>query len=164
MNALYVTVSIPLLLVLAGFNHAHGLTTFGKTNQGTQQPQKPIGTDLSDTVFEKWWSFARINDSWIGITSSAFIMSIWFLFFIFWFSAFFLLVLFFAYFFKSLNTVLKSFTVTGKPCTSQTNCQLIKGTTCLKDRCVCGNNEYPVNGNCTNVLKGESFYIVKWVM
>lgn len=54
MNALYVTVSISLLLVLAGFNHAHGLTTFGKTtNQGTQQPQKPIGTDLSDTVFEK---------------------------------------------------------------------------------------------------------------
>jgi hypothetical protein len=47
MNALYVTVSIPLLLVLAGFNHAHGLTTFGKPIQGTQQQQKPVGTDFS---------------------------------------------------------------------------------------------------------------------
>ncbi|XP_060515831.1 uncharacterized protein LOC132695542 [Cylas formicarius] len=42
MNAIYVTVSIiPLLLVLAGFNHAHGLTTFGKSNNNPQnnQPQ-----------------------------------------------------------------------------------------------------------------------------
>ncbi|CAH0561789.1 unnamed protein product [Brassicogethes aeneus] len=39
MNGFYVTVSIPLLLVLAGFNNAHGLTTFGKTNnQGNQAP------------------------------------------------------------------------------------------------------------------------------
>lgn len=65
---------------------------------------------------------------------------------------------------NSLNTILNFFTVKGKPCTSQTNCQLIKGTTCLKDHCVCGNNEFPVNGNCTNVLKGESFHVVKLVM
>ncbi|CAH1122846.1 unnamed protein product [Ceutorhynchus assimilis] len=38
MNAFYVTVSIPLLLVLAGFNHAHGLTTFGKSTPNNQPP------------------------------------------------------------------------------------------------------------------------------
>nr|XP_022915567.1 uncharacterized protein LOC111425646 [Onthophagus taurus] len=31
MNALYVTVSVPILLLLAGFNHAHGLSTFGRS-------------------------------------------------------------------------------------------------------------------------------------
>ncbi|XP_017782285.1 PREDICTED: uncharacterized protein LOC108566763 [Nicrophorus vespilloides] len=42
MNALYVTVSIPLLLLFAGFNHAHGLTTFGKSqpSNSNQQPQQ----------------------------------------------------------------------------------------------------------------------------
>ncbi|KAH1023166.1 hypothetical protein HUJ04_012423 [Dendroctonus ponderosae] len=38
MNAFYVTLSIPLLLVLAGFNHAHGLTTFGKSTPNNQPP------------------------------------------------------------------------------------------------------------------------------
>ncbi|KAF2899857.1 hypothetical protein ILUMI_06327 [Ignelater luminosus] len=41
MNALYVTVCIPFLLVLAGFNHAHGFTTFGKTPTNQQTPQPP---------------------------------------------------------------------------------------------------------------------------
>ncbi|KAJ3639284.1 hypothetical protein Zmor_002649 [Zophobas morio] len=80
MNALYVTVSIPLLLVLAGFNHAHGLTTFGKTNnQGTQQPQKPAAQ--------------------------------------------------------------------ARACTKQDDCAIIKGTTCIKNQCLCGNNEGPANGS-----------------
>ncbi|KAK9890273.1 hypothetical protein WA026_010381 [Henosepilachna vigintioctopunctata] len=39
MNAIYVTVSIPLLLVLAGFNNAHGLTTFGKSSNNQQNAQ-----------------------------------------------------------------------------------------------------------------------------
>lgn len=43
MNALYVTVSIPLLLVLAGFNHAHGLTTFGKSPSTNNQPPPASG-------------------------------------------------------------------------------------------------------------------------
>ncbi|GJQ67793.1 hypothetical protein Trydic_g21091 [Trypoxylus dichotomus] len=42
MNALYVTVSVPLLLILAGFNHAHGLTTFGKTQNNQQTQQAPV--------------------------------------------------------------------------------------------------------------------------
>ncbi|XP_008193341.1 uncharacterized protein sosie isoform X1 [Tribolium castaneum] len=89
MNALYVTVSIPLLLVLAGFNHAHGLTTFGKSNnQGTQQPQRPAATP--------------------------------------------------------------------KHCTTQANCSIIKGTTCIKDRCLCGNNENPINGKCTALKAGAN--------
>ncbi|KAL1492800.1 hypothetical protein ABEB36_010984 [Hypothenemus hampei] len=41
MNGFYVIVSIPLLLVLAGFNHAHGLTTFGKSS-----PSNP-GNDIN---------------------------------------------------------------------------------------------------------------------
>ncbi|KRT78749.1 hypothetical protein AMK59_6509 [Oryctes borbonicus] len=40
MNALYVTVSVPLLLILAGFNHAHGLTTFGKTQNNNHENPK----------------------------------------------------------------------------------------------------------------------------
>lgn len=40
MNATYLAVSIPLLLVMVGLNHAHGLTTFGKSsgNQPTAHP------------------------------------------------------------------------------------------------------------------------------
>ncbi|XP_066247540.1 uncharacterized protein sosie [Euwallacea similis] len=45
MKAFYVTVSIPLLLVLAGFNHAHGLTTFGKSS--------PNNTPRNDIVKAK---------------------------------------------------------------------------------------------------------------
>lgn len=41
MNALYVTVSVPLLLILAGFNHAYGLTTLGKSRSTQQNPQTP---------------------------------------------------------------------------------------------------------------------------
>lgn len=47
MNSLYVIVSIPLLLVLAGFNHAHGLTTFGKSNSQGQTNHQVTGTDVS---------------------------------------------------------------------------------------------------------------------
>lgn len=47
MNSLYVIVSIPLLLVLAGFNHAHGLTTFGKSNSQGQTNNQPTGTDVT---------------------------------------------------------------------------------------------------------------------
>ncbi|XP_065166385.1 uncharacterized protein sosie [Atheta coriaria] len=52
MNALYVTVSIPLLLLLAGFNHAHGLTTFGKTqsNNNAPPPQPPAKTCTNHTT------------------------------------------------------------------------------------------------------------------
>lgn len=41
MNAFYVFVSLPLLLLFAGFNHAHGLTTFGKTNNNPP-PKEPV--------------------------------------------------------------------------------------------------------------------------
>ncbi|XP_019878733.1 uncharacterized protein LOC109606641 [Aethina tumida] len=86
MNGLYVTVSIPLLLVLAGFNHAHGLTTFGKSNnQGTQNTPN---------------------------------------------------------------------TAHAKQCTNQTNCAFIKGTTCLRGYCLCGDNTNPVNGGCNAQYKG----------
>ncbi|ENN76853.1 hypothetical protein D910_11934, partial [Dendroctonus ponderosae] len=52
MNAFYVTLSIPLLLVLAGFNHAHGLTTFGKSTPNNQPPSSPnhICTKHEDCV------------------------------------------------------------------------------------------------------------------
>ncbi|CAG9855099.1 unnamed protein product [Phyllotreta striolata] len=88
MNALYVTVSvIPIILVFAGLNHAHGLTTFGKnTNQG----QNPI---------------PQTNV-------------------------------------KPIN------------CTSQANCTLIKGTTCIKSFCLCGDNSHPANGKCNAKYKG----------
>lgn len=68
MNSLYVTVSIPLLLVLAGFNHAHGLTTFGKSNsQGQATNHQPTGTDVTIynifvfdiSFYNKYLSFAR---------------------------------------------------------------------------------------------------------
>lgn len=79
--------SIPLLLVLAGFNHAHGLTTFGKANnQGQNNHQQPAGLK--------------------------------------------------------------------KACTSQTNCTVIKGTTCLRGYCMCGDNTNPVNGACKALIKG----------
>ncbi|KAJ8918668.1 hypothetical protein NQ315_014987 [Exocentrus adspersus] len=51
MNAFYVTVSIPILLVLAGFNHAHGLTTFGKSNgqgQGSSAHQTDGSAHVND--------------------------------------------------------------------------------------------------------------------
>ncbi|KAG5889188.1 hypothetical protein JTB14_019205 [Gonioctena quinquepunctata] len=88
MNALYVTVSvIPLILVLAGFNHAHGLTTFGKSNnQQSNAHQQTIAT--------------------------------------------------------------------GKPCTNQANCTFIKGTTCLRSYCLCGDNSHPINGICSAIFKG----------
>nr|XP_023026902.1 uncharacterized protein LOC111514894 [Leptinotarsa decemlineata] len=88
MNALYVTVSIiPLVLLLAGFNHAHGLTTFGKSNPQNQKSNQQIF-------------------------------------------------------------------VSGKPCTNQANCTFIRGTTCLRSQCLCGDNSHPVNGMCRAVLKG----------
>ncbi|XP_050519546.1 uncharacterized protein LOC126893423 isoform X1 [Diabrotica virgifera virgifera] len=90
MNAFYVTVSIiPLILVFAGFNHAHGLTTFGKSNNQGQPPVQP-------TV------------------------------------------------------------ASGKPCTNQNNCTLIKGTTCLRNYCLCGDNSHPVNGICSAKFKGPN--------
>ncbi|XP_056645588.1 uncharacterized protein LOC130898006 [Diorhabda carinulata] len=88
MNALCVTVSIiPIILVFAGFNHAHGLTTFGKSNN-----QGPVQTTI----------------------------------------------------------------VGGKPCTNQNNCTLIKGTTCLRQYCLCGDNSHPLNGICKAQIKGPN--------
>ncbi|XP_044766331.1 uncharacterized protein LOC123322435 [Coccinella septempunctata] len=87
MNALYVTVSIPLLLVLAGFNHAHGLTTFGKSSNNNQQ-NAPIQPSVQ------------------------------------------------------------------RPCKSQANCTVIKGTTCIEGKCLCGDNTNPVNGACKAQIKG----------
>ncbi|XP_076260845.1 oogenesis-related protein sosie isoform X1 [Rhynchophorus ferrugineus] len=92
MNALYVTVSIPLLLVLAGFNHAHGLTTFGKSTP-QNQPNTPL--------------------------------------------------------------------VKAKQCTLQTNCSLIKNTTCLRGACLCGDNHPPNNGECTAQLQGPNHICTK---
>lgn len=63
MNGLYVTVSIPLLLVLAGFNHAHGLTTFGKSNnQGTQNTPN-TGTDYLQYLFSFFFFFSSTRSS-----------------------------------------------------------------------------------------------------
>lgn len=87
MNAFFVTVSIPLLLVLAGFNHAHGLTTFGKSSNNNQQ-----NAPIQPTV--------------------------------------------------------------QRPCRSQANCTVIKGTTCLGGYCLCGDNTNPVNGACKAQIKG----------
>lgn len=52
MNALYVTVSIPFLLVLAEFNNAHGLTTFGKSqnNNPPPPPPQPTGTNFTTNL------------------------------------------------------------------------------------------------------------------
>lgn len=65
MNAFYVTVSIPLLLVLAGFNHAHGLTTFGKSNMNSNNnnPGELLeyfwNSCMFDTESEKSWRCHR---------------------------------------------------------------------------------------------------------
>ncbi|KAK5639225.1 hypothetical protein RI129_011717 [Pyrocoelia pectoralis] len=56
MNAFYVIVSIPILLVLAGFNHAHGFTTFGKTptNPLTQAPPRQAPAKSCGNHTECW--------------------------------------------------------------------------------------------------------------
>lgn len=56
MNAFYVVVSIPILLVLAGFNHAHGFTTFGKTptNPLTQAPPRQVPAKSCGNHTECW--------------------------------------------------------------------------------------------------------------
>lgn len=56
MNAFYVIVSIPILLVLAGFNHAHGLTTFGKSQTQNQSP-----TTMSSAKVCKDQSYCALN-------------------------------------------------------------------------------------------------------
>ncbi|XP_019760565.1 uncharacterized protein LOC109537989 [Dendroctonus ponderosae] len=91
MNAFYVTLSIPLLLVLAGFNHAHGLTTFGKSTPNNQPPS-----------MEK-----------------------------------------------------------AKKCSGQSTCSLIKNTTCIKGFCLCGDNNPPVNAECSAVLQGPNHICTK---
>ncbi|XP_018564970.1 uncharacterized protein LOC108906241 isoform X2 [Anoplophora glabripennis] len=93
MNGFYVIVSIPILLVLAGFNHAHGLTTFGKSNGQGQG-----------------------------------------------------------------NTAQQS---AGRHCTTQANCTFIKGTTCLRNYCLCGDNTNPANGICSATRKGVGHMCTK---
>lgn len=48
----------------------------------------------------------------------------------------------------------------AKFCTTQANCSLIKGTTCIKEKCLCGNNDVPHNGKCDAQKQGEPILIV----
>ncbi|CAH2013444.1 unnamed protein product [Acanthoscelides obtectus] len=43
-----------------------------------------------------------------------------------------------------------------KPCTNQVNCTFIKGTTCLRGFCLCGDNTHPVNGLCSAIRKAPN--------
>ncbi|KAJ8918659.1 hypothetical protein NQ315_014978, partial [Exocentrus adspersus] len=43
--------------------------------------------------------------------------------------------------------------IQGKHCTSQANCTYIKGTTCLRSFCLCGDNTHPSNGICSATHK-----------
>ncbi|CAH1377756.1 unnamed protein product [Tenebrio molitor] len=44
----------------------------------------------------------------------------------------------------------------AKFCTTQANCSLIKGTTCIKEKCLCGNNDVPHNGKCDAQKQGAN--------
>ncbi|KAJ8980693.1 hypothetical protein NQ317_010595, partial [Molorchus minor] len=77
MNAIQVIVSIHILMLLAKFNHAHGLSTFG------------------------------------------------------------------------MKTVQQQ----GIHCLNQSACAVIKGTTCLRGFCYCGDNSHPANGVCRDTLR-----------
>ncbi|XP_030746267.1 uncharacterized protein LOC115875060 isoform X2 [Sitophilus oryzae] len=46
--------------------------------------------------------------------------------------------------------------VKAKQCTLQTNCSLIKNTTCLRGVCLCGDNHPPNNGECSAQLQGPN--------
>ncbi|VEN57593.1 unnamed protein product [Callosobruchus maculatus] len=43
-----------------------------------------------------------------------------------------------------------------KACTKQANCTFIKGTTCLRGFCLCGDNTHPVNGLCKAIKKSPN--------
>lgn len=49
------------------------------------------------------------------------------------------------------------FSVQPKPCMNQANCTLIKGTTCIRSLCLCGDNSNPVNGRCKVQKNGKFF-------
>ncbi|XP_076260846.1 oogenesis-related protein sosie isoform X2 [Rhynchophorus ferrugineus] len=51
--------------------------------------------------------------------------------------------------------------VKAKQCTLQTNCSLIKNTTCLRGACLCGDNHPPNNGECTAQLQGPNHICTK---
>lgn len=135
MNALYVTVSIPLLLVLAGFNHAHGLTTFGKTQNQPTTPVIPGTNTLFKIFFNNAQSPKNSFESHICTKKISL--------------------------FLCINI---RFRFEGKPCGNHTSCRAIQGTSCVPEprdssrkSCLCGDNQPPKNGACSAELKGIDF-------
>ncbi|VEN59596.1 unnamed protein product [Callosobruchus maculatus] len=136
---LCLTVSVPLLLLIfaVGLNHAHGLTTFGKTqNQDQNLPRHQASLDLMDIkvclalALPLLLTFACFNDAF-GLTTFGISPNQ-----------------------NSKNA--KHLPGNTKPCTDQSNCTYIKDTTCLKGFCYCGDNTHPVNGRCKVAEKGHS--------